>query len=437
MTRRRALPCGTALLALLAGCRAGRPELRPELATVSARVAVGERIPAPVLDRRSAITTRRRAREAALERQPKVSVAFVAQDVREAVATVAKDTGTTILVYPGPQASVDLALKDVPLERALDLLLFPIDYAWARRDERTYVCGPADPELPTFRELATVRTFPTLSDPVALRAALPEKSLQPFVHAAAGRRALTIVAPETLAERIEDLLVAVDERRVTVEIDVLVIAVERTAAEQAGARRSPLTVGLKADGTITRSDVSSVAEGASTVVSWTAEVLASLEYLEQCGLAQVRASPRAVAVDGERAELQAIQELYVPIAGSLVTNPEIETIQAGVKMSVTPLLTASGDVELRIEPEVSDVVGLDPKNSLPIINRRSMKTTVRVRDGETVVLGGLRRSISRDDRTRTPGLGDVPLLGSLFSSRDRADTDTDLVLLITPRVLAR
>ncbi len=438
------------LLGALPACRGGR-YLRNPGSVVEAPVRVVSpaagpaspvapaRTPEPTYEeqQRRLREDRRHRRTEALAKQPKVTAKFVAQDLREVLSAIATETGTTIVLYTGGQATVDIAFNETPIETALDLLLFPIDYVYALRGPNTYVCGPADPALPIFREITTVRTLRTNLDPEDLKALLPEKSVQPFVRTTKGTRTLTVTAPEDLADRIVDLVLDLDQPKAQIVIEVLVTSVECSAGEMLGNKHEPLKYALGFKGSGTKDPAATLTEGLSYVISASAGLVGALEFLEQEGKAVVRARPRVVAMEGQASEIQAIQEFYVPIAGNLVTNPQIEVLKTGVKLAVTAVIVGSGAIELTVEPEVADVIGIDPTNALPIISRRSMKTSVRVRDGESLVIGGLYESIMRDDRTGTPGLRSIPVLKWLASSKETSCRDTELVILMTPRVLVR
>ncbi len=84
---------------------------------------------------------------------------------------------------------------------------------------------------------------------------------------------------------------------------------------------------------------------------------------------------------------------------------------------------------------MSNVSEVDPATGLPVLSARSTETTVRVMDGETVMIGGLRQRQAEDHTTKIPVLGDLPLIGKLFRSRHRTAVTSDLVVFITPHIL--
>ena len=109
------------------------------------------------------------------------------------------------------------------------------------------------------------------------------------------------------------------------------------------------------------------------------------------------------------------------------------SVDAGVTLSVTPQVNRNGFITLQVIPTVSSVVNPGPP---PVVDSRTASTTVLVRDGETLVIGGMLRDDETITTAKVPILGDIPLLGALlFQSRYTKVTKRDLVVLITPRIL--
>ena len=150
-----------------------------------------------------------------------------------------------------------------------------------------------------------------------------------------------------------------------------------------------------------------------------------------------------MVLDNKTARLQIGDQ--VPITTQTATN--VVTSQAaivnsvsmqdtGVILSVTPRINESGRVQLEIEQEVSSVVKTTTSNiDSPTIQQRRVKTTVVVNDGEVLALGGMIQDQTSTDSTQIPVLGDIPGLGALFSNRSKSTSKTELLILITPRVV--
>jgi pilus assembly protein CpaC len=168
------------------------------------------------------------------------------------------------------------------------------------------------------------------------------------------------------------------------------------------------------------------------------ETDAIINALEQKGLARSLAEPNLVALSGDTASFLAGGEFPVPVPGGL-GQVSIEYKRYGVGLAFTPTVLSDGLINLRIEPEVSQ---LDTSRTVqvagisvpPLIVRRA-STTVELRDGQSFVIGGLLQSNGQNALTQLPWVGDIPILGALFRSASYQKNETDLAIIVTPRLV--
>ena len=161
--------------------------------------------------------------------------------------------------------------------------------------------------------------------------------------------------------------------------------------------------------------------------------------LEQKGLARSLAEPNLVALSGDTASFLAGGEYPFPVPGGPTGQITIEFKRFGVGLAFTPTVLSGGLINMRIEPEVSQ---LDFSNAVPVngfrvpglIVRRA-STTVELRDGQSFVIGGLLQSVGHNQLSQLPWLGDVPVLGALFRSASYQKEETDLAIIVTPRLV--
>ncbi|MDR3588260.1 MAG: secretin N-terminal domain-containing protein [Negativicutes bacterium] len=153
--------------------------------------------------------------------------------------------------------------------------------------------------------------------------------------------------------------------------------------------------------------------------------------------ARVLASPRIAALDGQTASIiigddLAIQQLNTYTGGSSTT---VVYKSVNIKLEVTPFVNDDGTITTHLKPEVSNPTTYDTAGN-PNIRTRQADTTLRVKSGETIVLGGLIQRESTQTATRFPFLSDIPLVGRLFRSTDSEKKETELVILITPKIIS-
>jgi pilus assembly protein CpaC len=165
---------------------------------------------------------------------------------------------------------------------------------------------------------------------------------------------------------------------------------------------------------------------------------AMIRALEERGLARRLAEPNLVALSGDTASFLAGGEFPIPVQSNLGAIT-IEFKKFGVGLAFTPTVLDNGMINLKIEPEVSQ---LDPTNfvqvgniRVPALIVRRANTTVELRDGQSFAIGGLLQTITTTDQSQLPWLGDVPVLGTLIRSANYQKRETDLAIIVTPRLV--
>jgi pilus assembly protein CpaC len=170
-----------------------------------------------------------------------------------------------------------------------------------------------------------------------------------------------------------------------------------------------------------------------------------LTALETKGLVRRLAEPDLIALSGDTASFLAGGEYPVPVcqAAATIGGACAVTIQYqpfGVQLSFNPTVLENGIINLRLAPSVSELnfaqaVTINGFN-IPSINKREARTTVELRDGQSFSIAGLLQTDHRRNIAQLPWIGSVPVLGALFSSKSFLATDTDLVVIITPHLVA-
>jgi pilus assembly protein CpaC len=167
--------------------------------------------------------------------------------------------------------------------------------------------------------------------------------------------------------------------------------------------------------------------------------------LETKGLLRRLAEPNLMALSGDAARFLAGGEFPVPVASTagtagLVPTVTIEFKKFGVELAFVPTVLSRGVINLRVEPSVSE---LDFQNAvriagtvIPALSRRDARTTVELRDGQSFAIAGLLQTRNRQDVSQLPWIGSVPVLGTLFRSSSYQQEETDLVIIVTPHLVA-
>lgn len=205
---------------------------------------------------------------------------------------------------------------------------------------------------------------------------------------------------------------------------------------------------LGGDGPITLSEspsggISSQFPGFSYLFTGRTDIRAVLNALESITDVDVISSPKLMVLNNREASLQIGDQVPIAVQSAVgVTDPNAPIVNAvqfrdtGVILKITPRVNKNGLVLLEVAQEVSDVVpttssGIDS----PTIQQRKISSTIAVRSGETIALGGLIRDNRSRTRSGVPYLARIPLFGAFFRSTDKSTRRTELIIMITPRVI--
>jgi len=167
-----------------------------------------------------------------------------------------------------------------------------------------------------------------------------------------------------------------------------------------------------------------------------------IRALQAQGKLEVLSRPQVTVNNNERAFIQVGEDIGIVTGSDRVgerVSAVVEREDVGIILEVTPSISADGFVRMDISPEISQVTTrttqIDEDFESPIITQRRVETTVTVKDGQTVVIGGLIQTIEEQRETRVPFLGDIPILGLPFRSYLQEEQKTELLVILTPVVI--
>ncbi|MGB1290652.1 MAG: pilus (MSHA type) biogenesis protein MshL [Pseudoalteromonas sp.] len=200
--------------------------------------------------------------------------------------------------------------------------------------------------------------------------------------------------------------------------------------------------------------ISATLGGVSSLTIEKGDFSGVISLLETQGDLQMLSNPRVTATNNQKAVIKVGQDEYfvtnvssTTVTGtSTTTSPEIDLTPffSGIALDVTPQIDKYGSVILHVHPSVTEteeqlkVITLDDQRfELPLAqsNIRESDTVIRAQSGEIVVIGGLMQTTTKDEESKTPILGDVPILGNLFKSISKRQEKKELVILIKPTVV--
>jgi type II secretory pathway component GspD/PulD (secretin) len=174
--------------------------------------------------------------------------------------------------------------------------------------------------------------------------------------------------------------------------------------------------------------------GSFSVISGTVRNVVHL--IQEKRDAEIIASPRAMMVSGQTANIKAVEEIpYTEVSdtaeGGSMTSTEFKNV--GVNLQVTATITDGNDIFLIVDTE-QNVKTSESSTGVPVVDTRKANTALLLRDGQIVVMGGLRRQEKTIEVDQIPILGDLPIIGSLFKSTNTVISNAELIVLLSPRI---
>ena len=257
---------------------------------------------------------------------------------------------------------------------------------------------------------------------------------------------------ESVLPVIDRVIRAFDEREREVLIEAKIVRVELTENESLGVDWQQVFAGVDLRTRGNFRVLSDIVGGTATGVALKyasapkENTQVVLEALSKFGKLNTVSNPRiAVANNREAKILVGTKEAFVTTtttlpsaSGSVINAPQVQFVDVGTKLYVTPTIARDGYVQLKIKPEVSSVSSTitDIANTrIPIVSTTEAETTVLVKSGATLIIGGLIDTRDERRRSQVPGIGSVPVLGAPFRSHESTGKKTELVVFLTPQII--
>jgi type IV pilus assembly protein PilQ len=409
-----------------------------------------------------------------------ISLDFQGADLRAVLRTFSEISGLNIVIDPTVTGSVDVALRDVPWDQALDIILranklgYVIDGTIVRIAPLTVLTAEEKERSDLAKAQADAGQVSTLTRQLSyakgdeIVTLLKQANiLSPKGQAFVDQRTNTLIVTD-LAERLTastDLIRQLDRPQPQVEIEARIVQTNKNYARALGvqwgfngqvspALGNTTNLAFPNNGQISGVVGPTIAGGANGVpaavnlpvpaatsgvglalgsVNGAFNLDVALTALETTGNGRILSTPRVTTQNNIPAEMTQGQQIPIQtVANNTVT---VTFKDAALTLKVTPQITAANTVIMAISLENSSPDFSKAVNGIPPINTQRANTSVLVNDGETTVIGGVYLSQEQAATDRTPGLGQIPLIKWLFKRDTINDTNSELLIFITPRIL--
>jgi type IV pilus assembly protein PilQ len=377
----------------------------------------------------------------AVSRQLPVDLDLKDADIRDVARAFSRISGVNIIVSDDVSAKITLRVQSMDWRQALNMILGA--YNITSIEEKDYIVITTLGKRRTAEEGGDLLTKVITLNFVGVENL--QKTLQSMLT---GRGKLEVdsrsnsLVVTDIAERIVkigEVAVQLDTRTPQVMIEAMIVDVKLTDQDQMGIDWQ-IAHKLRPERSIETSqqldlDTSDVTLNyGKTFAPW-ANFTGYLQLWAEDKKVNILANPRVLTLDNLTAQIEILEQ--IPYSSSTttdqgtVTNTEFK--DAGVKLYVKPHITKDNFVILNIKTEQSFRSGWTPDNQ-PVIDSRKAETNLMVKDGETIVIGGLRKKEDTTTVDKIPLLGDIPFVGALFRKTQKDKIDTELLIFITPLV---
>jgi len=383
--------------------------------------------------------------------QALVSNVFIDTDLRQVLQDIASQVGVTIIPDQTITGLITCELKDVPLEKALEIVLAGTGYIVKTTPDYYLVCSPnpKDAAFPASSQTRSVKL-----NYIGAEAAV--KLLSPifknYIQADATTGTVCITASLPLMDRIIADLELIDRPPRHVMLNARIVVMKRDDL---------LNLGIKWGWPKIRAGVFSnsylhgggspatgakwpwgIQIGYTSNKTFTNALELTLNLLEQNGEATIVSSPQVLAQDGKEAEIKVTTEQYYSLLPEVAGDgayyyyqrAELRKIEYGTVLNITPHIGANGDITLDLAIEVSDVVARTT-DEYPIVTRRTVRNTMRIKDGGTVSVAGLKKNETYSTKSNVPGLANLPILGGLFQDKDNKEISQEVAIFVTAHLI--
>lgn len=388
-----------------------------------------------------------------------VTLKYDKADVREVLRDIAKSGGMNLILDDSVAGRVTIDVRAVSLDEFFSLVMRMNSLAARRVGTSLLIAKEAQlKEKIDTTQAVTLRLNNAVAEEVIK---LLEKIVDPKdtkMVADPRTNSLLVTGNGEDIAKVRNAVKAIDVPAPQVVIEVKLVEMSTNAARQLGGEFGfggskfgvSNNVGDPNNITGTGSPSGGVpASGGGTAITFsamgniTSNLNARITALVRNNQAKVLANPRIATQDSQEATIKIVNKIPVVqtnfqggAGGAAIATENVEFKDIGETLKIKPRVDYNGFVTMDIEPVIS-VRGKDVivnRNTVPEINERSLKTKMRVADGETVVIGGLIRRNTNESTTKMPILGDIPLIGFMFKTNITSFEESEVLIMVTPHI---
>ena len=381
------------------------------------------------------------------------------------LAILAKESGYNIVTDPNVnrQEKISIHLDNVPIEQAINLVVRAVGLSYEVVGNSFLI---ADPKK--LKEEVGVTSYVIelkYASAQEIKSMLQDISDQIQVDIS-GNKLLVNASPKKIAE-IQEVVKQIDIPAIQIMLETRLIEVAADNEEQLGidwSRLSKFTTILAENaldeatgGSVVPDDQtigqrpttmpfdplkSDLNDGSQIMPRYFSRQMTAfdvtLDMLMKANQAEVLADSRLTTLNGREASIKLVDIVpYILSSGGVGGQVQVQREEVGIKLEINPTVNTDGFITVKVEPEVSTIFEfIGPDNNIPRVKSRKSSTTIRVKDGESIIIGGLLSKDRKQTLYKVPILHKIPWFGEkIFTSKNLVERKTDLIIQITPRIV--
>lgn len=395
----------------------------------------------------------------------KISLEVENADLAQVLKELSRQVDTNIITYSEPVGKISAKCSGLSLDEALSYLLKGTDYTY-KHENNIYIIGDKKNNSLVTSKLIKLKHIKAEGILDLFPESLKKNSTIQIIKE---QNALMVLGTNDLISELQFYVDQIDYPTPQILIEALVVDYNTSDIRELGVmfgstnsmpdslgwvNTGQLDLGVNKNGLFsTQLNGTKLNVSLDDIGNWIgvgnlgrlpADFYVKIQALENQGKANIRSRPQIATLNGHPASISIgttqyyILKTVTPVnsANNIVTqeSERFEQVEANVKLSIVPWVSASGDVTVEIKPEFKTPVGTLSSNIPPTINTRVLDSTVRLKDGETIILGGLISENETKMTSKVPFLGDLPFIGKLFRTSSKSKVKTELMIYITPHV---
>ncbi len=367
----------------------------------------------------------------------RISLTLKDTDIRDVMTMLSKQQRLNIFVADGVSGKITMNIYDMDSLDAIRSIAEAAGFTMEQRGQSIFIiereqAGKFYPDGTT-----QVRSFKVQYASVNEVEAILKEHLSSYgsIKSLAENRMLVIQDLPIFLDKLEALLEDIDRQPKQVLIEAKILEITLNDGQSFGIDWAKLFDSSDGNGKLGTQGLANPTSPGLFAVYNNQNVELVLNALKARGRLRTLSTPKLLAMEGSEAETVVGTRIGFKVTTTVnqVTSESIEFLETGIILKVTPSVDREGRILLDIHPEVS--AGQVSDDGIPSKTTTQVSTRMLVPDGKTVFMGGLIRRSSNRSRESVPGLGDVPVIGALFSNDSRNFSTTEIVVLLTPRII--